>query len=260
MKYNTILVKESLGVITVTFNRLSQRNSINRAFIKELNEVLDKAEQDTQCRIVILEGQNDVFCTGMDFEEAAMFNVQDKKDDSMSFLSQYMKAIKRFTLTPKVIISKIEGQVMAGGVGLAAASDLVIATPRVQISLSEALWGLLPAMVLPYLIRRVGYQKAYSMTLTTLPISAQEAFDIHLVDEVSEEPDRSIQYLSQRLFRLEQSTIKNIKSYFRSMWLITDEMEKGAISESFQMMSDPKVRENIENYVKYKKFPWDDRK
>ena len=87
----------------------------------------------------------------------------------------YMDTLRRITLFSKVVISCVDGQVLAGGVGLVACSDLVIATSKAEFGLSEALWGLLPAMVLPYLIRKVGVQKAYFMTLTTIRISVEEA-------------------------------------------------------------------------------------
>lgn len=257
-EFKTILVKISEGCVTVRFNRLPKRNSINGALIKEINTVLDYVENDAACGMVVLEGQQGVFCTGMDFEEvaaAASVNHEAGKRAAM----QYMNLLKRFSLFPKVIIAKIDGQVVAGGVGIAAASDLVIATPGSHFSLSEALWGLLPAMVIPYLIRRTGYQKAYALTLTTMPLAARDALAIHLVDELSEEPDTSIRRLSQRFSRLEQSTVVNVKRYFRKMWLITDEMEETAATESFRLMSDATVVKNIENYAKYGKFPWNDR-
>jgi polyketide biosynthesis enoyl-CoA hydratase PksH len=257
MKYQTILIKEIPGGITIIFNRVSQRNSINAAFIKELNEILDEAERNSSCRVVILEGQNGFFCTGMDFEEVVS---EDATEGRESLTNLYLKTIQRFTLIPKVIISKVDGLVMAGGVGLAAASDLVVATPRSQFSLSEALWGLLPAMVIPYLVRRVGFQKAYRMTLTTLPVSAQDAFSAGLADEISETPDESIKHWYNRLALLEESSIKNIKEYFGKMWIINEQTNELAVSESLRLITDPKVKENIYNFIKYQKFPWEKQK
>lgn len=257
MDYETILLNESPGTLTVTFNRLKHRNSLNDTVLQELNNVLDLAEENPGCRLVILEGQQGIFCTGMDFET---FALQDSRGDpgiEKASSSLYMNTISRLSLIPKVIISKVDGQVMAGGIGLAAASDLVIATPRSRFSLSEALWGLLPAMVAPYLIRRVGYQTAYRMTLTTLPLSAQEAFAAHLVDEVNENPDAGIRKLKMKLMRLEESTIGNMKRYFRKMWLITGELEELAISETSRLMSLPGVKENIRNFVEKQQFPWE---
>ncbi len=267
MGYNTILVKESIGGLTITLNRLDQQNSINNQLLKEVNEVLDWAEQNPDCRIIILEGQNGIFCTGMDFESAskidsqepALNEIQESSENTESSSTLYMTTIKRLTLSPKVIISVVDGRVMAGGIGLVAASDLVIATPRSQFSLSEALWGLLPAMVTPYLIRRIGYQNAYRMTLTTTPVSTQEAHRINLVDEMSDTPGENIRRLWLRLSKLEESTIVNMKQYFRKMWIITEQMEETAISEITRLSTQPKVIENITNFIKYQKFPWENR-
>lgn len=256
MQYETIQVKESLGRLTITIDRPEQRNSINDTFLKEINEVLDLAEQDSNCRVVLLEGQNGVFCTGMDFEKVTQ-EAQVQHPVKTPQVGSYMETIRRFTLTPRVIISIIDGEVMAGGVGLAAASDLAIATPRSRFSLSEALWGLIPAMVTPYLIRRVGFQAAYRMTLTTLAITAQEAWEAHLIDEISETPQDNVQRWWLRLSKLEETTIKTIKQFFRNMWIINRPMEEMAVNETARLSSDPGVIENIVNYVKYQKFPWD---
>lgn len=257
MVFDSFLVREEGNILIATFNRVAQKNSINSAMISELNEILDIAEADPDCRILVLEGQNGIFCTGMDFGAYLQDGDNEGLGEEVPLPMEFINTIKRLTLSPKIIISKVDGQVMAGGIGIISASDYTIATESSVFSLSEALWGLLPAMVIPYMIRRTGFHKAYTMTLTTMPITAQQALDMNLVDEVSNKPDESIQRLSRRLTRVEPSTVGNIKQYFRKMWIVTEEMERLAVSEITRLASLPEVRENIENFVKYKKFPWE---
>ncbi len=265
MTYSTLLVKEALGGLIITINRLEQQNAINNLFLQELNQVIDTAEMDASCRMIILEGQKGIFCTGMDFEGFNRnLDSSTTSEEALSFGSSkegisnpYMHTIKRFSLSPKVVISVVDGKVMAGGMGLVAASDLVVATPESQFSLSEALWGLLPAMVTPYLIRRVGYQTAYKLTLTTMPLSGQQAFEKGLVDELSETPYEIVRRFWLKLARLEESTVANMKAYFRKMWIITEQMEEVAVAEITRLTSNPKIIENIRNFVKFQKFPWD---
>ncbi len=257
--FDTILAKESPFGLTVTLNRPERRNSLNALLIQELSQVLDIAEQNPEWKFVVLEGQQGLFCTGMDLESyAASALPADADAENADSSAQYMNLIRHFTLIPKIIISHVDGEVTAGGVGLAAASDLVIATPRSQFALSEALWGLLPAMVTPCLIRRIGFWNAYQMTLTTKTISAHEAYEMHLADEITESPKDSIRRLWLRLRRLDHKTVGNIKQYFRKMWIITEQTEKTAVSETSRLMADPGVRKNIENYVRHRKFPWED--
>lgn len=258
MVYETLLVTQVAGSLKVTLNRPARRNSLNSRLITELNQVLTQAEADPQCRVVVLEGQQGVFCTGMDFEEVVAGDGDGA--GSRQLTQQYMATLRRLSLSPKVIVTKVEGQVLAGGVGLVAASDIAVATPSSQFGLSEALWGLLPSMVLPYLIRRVGFQKAYFMTMTTLSLTAAEAQDCCLVDMVSEEPEGAITRLSSRLVRLDEETVVDMKRYFRKLWMITDETEQMAAAETARLVSSQRVRTNLENYVKYWQFPWETRK
>ncbi|MDQ1350639.1 MAG: polyketide biosynthesis enoyl-CoA hydratase PksH [Acidobacteriota bacterium] len=257
MDYETIAVEKSDIGIIITINRPQQRNSINNKLLEEINRVLDQVEEDERCRLVVLAGQPGTFCTGMDFEEFSSLKSQQGTAPLKTAPNPYMATLKRFTLIPRVVIAVVDGQVMAGGVGLAAASDLVIATPRSQFCLSEALWGLLPAMVTPFLVRRVGFQAAYRMTLTTAPVHSREALDMKLVDEISESPFDSVHRLWLRLSKLSVPTLRNLKEYFRKMWLINEAMENIAITEIERLSSDPRVIENISNYVKYGKFPWE---
>lgn len=258
MNYNTLLVKENEGSVTITLNRLAHRNSLNEEMMIELNSVLEIVRTSPEYRVVILEGRDGVFCTGMDFEEV-ISKEEDGEIEKKGLTRMYMDTLRLLSLMPKVVIASVDGQTMAGGVGLVAASDLVIATPRSQFTLSEILWGLLPSMVIPYLIRRVGFQRAYKMTLTTLPVSASEALDMQLIDELSDNPEESIKRLCRRLIRLDDWAIENMKRYFRKVWIITEQMEEAAMNETFRLVSDPKVITNIENFVKYKIFPWNNK-
>src|SRR3546814_2371237 len=79
-------------------------------------------------------------------------------------------------------ITNVGGKANAGGVGFAAACDIVLADPSAEFSLSELLFALIPACVLPFLIRRIGFQKAHYMTLTTRPVPVRQALEWGLVD------------------------------------------------------------------------------
>ncbi|ANU44640.1 enoyl-CoA hydratase [Enterocloster clostridioformis] len=249
MGFTTLYIEEKEDTFVITFNRVEHQNSINMALLQELNMALDMAQAKPRCKVVVLKGQNGVFCTGMDFNEAVR-----KQTESGS--QPYMKTLRRLAAIPKIIVSIVDGKVMAGGVGFAAASDLVIATSRAQFSLSEAIWGLLPSVVLPYLIRRIGFQSAYRMTLTTMPVYAEEARQLHLADVVSETPEETLRLYLRRLSRLDEQTIDDIKRYFKSIWIITQQMEERASAETDRLSSEPRVIENIYNYVTYEKFPW----
>ena len=190
----------------------------------------------------------------MDFSEISQTNTE---NNAVTWSSNYMVLLKRIALIPKIVIAVVDGEVMAGGVGLVAASDLVIATSKSQFSLSEALWGLLPANVLPYLIRRVGFQKAYTMTLTTQTMSAHDAYTIHLIDELSDHPDEALRKLTLRLARLDEQTIRDMKQYFRKLWMIDEKIEQTAVLELARLIQEPRIQNNIKHFLEEGKFPWE---
>lgn len=255
MHLTTLELRESPRLLTVTLHRPQQQNSINAAMVRELGQVLDYAEARPDCRAVVLQGGAGVFCTGMDFTELAAGAEAEFRQQSAAF----MALLRRLTLTPRIVVAQPDGRVAGGGVGLVAASDLVVATPRSQFSLPEALWGLLPCCVLPYLIRRVGFQRAYRMALTTQPVGAAEARECMLVDELSEQPGETIRRMLLRALRVEAWTVADLKQYFRRMWLVSEQMEQGAVDALCELVARPRVQENIAAFVQDQAFPWERR-
>ncbi len=249
MTYSTLQVRQKPKCLSVTLHRPERQNSISVRMLQELHEVLDEVERDAECPAMVLEGSGGVFCTGMDFEDAAA--------QSAGEIEAYIGLLRRFTLTPKIVFCKLDGRVAGGGVGLAAASDLVVATARSTFSLPEALWGLLPCCVLPFLIRRTGVQPAYKLALTTSTIPAAEALACHLVDEISDTPDEAIRRLLVRSMRVRPETVGDLKQYFRKMWMVNAEMERVAVEELSRLLAQPAVRDNIDAFVNQGQFPWE---
>jgi polyketide biosynthesis enoyl-CoA hydratase PksH len=255
MNYETILVESKNDMFVITINRLPQKNSINGQLLEDIISAITEAENNETYHAVVIQGKEGLFCTGMDFEQLTK---DVTSGNPISFdAEKYMGLLKRFSSSSKVIISVVDGKVLAGGVGLVAASDIVIASSRSQFGLSEAMWGLLPANVMPFLIRRVGFQKAYYMTLTMQNLSAEKALQINLIDEMSENIEDSLRKLMLTIRRVSAKTVVEAKSFFRKMWIINDEMEKMSIDELLKLVDQDEVKENIKNYVLHNKFPWD---
>lgn len=248
MEFKTLIVKDLNHGLEITLNRLEKRNSINAEMLSELHAILHLAEKTPHWTIIILRGQCGIFCMGMDFKAVS--------EGENTFAHDYMSLLKRLAKVPKIIISVVEGRVMAGGVGLVAASDLVISTPTSEFSLSELLWGLLPANVLPYLIRRVGFQKAYKMSLTSQVVSAEEAHQMNLVDYLTSDPEKILLELVPNLLRVKEITLRDFKNYFRKMWLINEEMETAAMQELQRLVKEPHVKHNMQRFLETGKFPW----
>lgn len=253
---HTVLVHEIDHSMIIRMNRQDQQNAISTQMMHEIHLALNTAEKNSECKTIVLEGHPGVFSIGMDFKETSKI-IESDASSIKSWTSLYMSTLNRLATIPKITIAKVDGKVLAGGVGLAAACDLVLATERTTFALSEVLWGLMPAMVTPYLVRRIGFQQAYKMTLATETLTAKEAFAIQLVDELTRDIEETVKYFIKRMDRLEVETIQNVKKYFRKQWLITDLIEKEAVEEITELLQDQKVRAKIKNFVENRVLPWE---
>lgn len=246
----TLRVQVVHGRRTIQFDRAAQRNSFNSQLFAELDAALDDAEQDSACRMIVLEGRDGYFSTGLDLQAGLE---QAGPDDA----APYMSTLRRLALFPAFVVANVDGQARAGGLGFVACSDLAIATPRSTFALPEALWGLVPACVGLHLCRRIGVQATKRLCLTTESLSAAQALGLGLVDEVVERPDETLRKLGLKVTRLKRETIGRIKRYFSEVAGIAATAEARAMQETDLGMSDPEVREAIVNFVRHGRFPWE---
>jgi polyketide biosynthesis enoyl-CoA hydratase PksH len=254
MRYESIQLAENGAQLRISLARPHKNNSIDDVLLRELHLALDVAERAPECRVVVLQSQDGVFCTGLDFESV----VKAGPAESAARRGQmFFSLLRRFSQIPRVVACAVDGHVAAGGVGLVAACDLVFATDRASFSLPEALWGLLPCSVLPFLLRRVGFQRAYAMTLSTQPLSAAQALQSALVDELAPDLEGPLRKLTLRVSRIEPSVIGGAKRYFDRLAGVSPEIERIALGEFDRLMSSQVVRENIERFVTTRRFPWE---
>lgn len=251
--YSTIQTRIQRGVCFIKLNRPAAKNSINSTLVAELLDVLAQTEQDASIKVLVLEGNAQHFCTGMDFNAVS-------KGGSQAALAQdkngYYNMLKHLATCSKVVVAKVDGQVNAGGMGLVAASDMVISSQRATYGLSEALFGLLPACVMPFLIRRIGVQKAQWMSLMTGGITAQRAYEIGLVDDLNSNTSDTLRRSLLRLTRLETHTIKDLKDYISKLWIISEATQTLAVDKITSLVQSEKVQNNIKNFVEKGIFPW----
>ena len=151
----------------------------------------------------------------------------------------------------------MRGKANAGGIGFVAACDIVLADAKAVFSLSELLFGLMPACVLPFLIRRIGFAKANYMTLMTQPVTVQNALEWGLVDAYEENSENLLRRNLLRLRRLNKTSIARYKRYMHSIEGSLDACEPGALAANREVFSDTENLQRISRYVKTGEFPWE---
>lgn len=180
MDYKLIqyLVKESAAYIYL--NRPDKRNAFNEQLVNELKLAFKQALENDQVKAVILGGKGKVFSAGADLSylQGLQKNTYEENLEDSFNLKELYQTIYTF---PKVTIAMVQGHAIAGGAGLATVCDFTYATPEALFGYTEVKIGFIPAIVMVFLLRKIGEGKAKELLLTGKLIEAQEALDMGLI-------------------------------------------------------------------------------
>ena len=178
-----ILVEKNEGIALITLNRPKQLNSLNKALLSELNEVLEALRDDTETKVVLLTGAGEkAFVAGADIKEFASFNGAQGAELSKEGHLTVFNVIEEF---PKPVIAAINGFALGGGLELAISAHIRIASNNARMGLPETSLGLIPGyggtQRLPQLI---GKGRALEMIFSARMIDAETALNYGLVNQV----------------------------------------------------------------------------
>jgi polyketide biosynthesis enoyl-CoA hydratase PksH len=219
-----VLIRHHEGrLLTLTLHRPEARNAINPELLEQLNLALDDAEADPQIRVIAIMGQPGCFCTGADFSDTS-------GDDPSATARLYFQTLRRLSLSSCIVTAVVDGVVQAGGLGFVAASDYVICSERSTFRLPEILLGLLPACVLPFLIRRIGTHGSYLLSLTARKLDAAAAVQLHLVDQAAADLPDALRRFALSVERLLPAAVADLKQYMHQLAPISKVVEDCAVA------------------------------
>lgn len=245
--FETLRVSRRDRALDVVLNRPERQNALTRTMIEELHRALDTAEADPDIRLLVLTGEGDSFCAGMDFVEAGA--TEAAAEALRPTVEAFYRLLERFTQSRVVIAAQVTGRVTAGGVGLVAATDYAIAGPGASFQLSEVIFGLLPATIAPFIIRRCGWQAAFRLSLTAQRIDAQRAAGLALVDDAVDNPADAMRQFMVRAARVPPHCVRDLKGLFREMWIINDETRRLVVDASVEQILRPETHDSIRRFV-----------
>jgi methylglutaconyl-CoA hydratase len=180
---NTLDIQIEGRVAKVFLNRPEVRNAFNDGVITELAETFTRLGQDSGVRVIVLGGHGKAFCAGADLnwmKSMAGYGWEDNRADAIR-LAEMLWAIYS---CPLPVVGRLHGDCYAGGMGLAACCDVLVATEGMHFCLSEARLGLLPATISPYVMRAMGEQAARRYFITAERFSAAQAREMGFVHEL----------------------------------------------------------------------------
>ncbi len=180
--YRNLLFEVNEHICTLTLNRPESYNAINDEISYELQDAWKKIRKDDDIRVVILTGAGKAFCSGQDLKA-----IKDSKDRNLaeSLHKRYNPIIRAMRSLPKPIIARLNGVAAGAGASFALACDLIVASEKSSLIEVFVKVGLVPDSGSSYfLMRNLGYLRAFELAATGRKLSAAEALDLGLVNKV----------------------------------------------------------------------------
>lgn len=246
-------VKSSVqhGLCSIEFFH-PQSNSLPGALLQELAAAIRDAGKNTDCRLILLRSQGQkAFCAGASFDELSQLN---NEQEGLQFFSGFAEVINAMRTCGKIIVGRIHGKCVGGGVGLAAAVDYALATEEAAVKLSELAVGIGPFVVGPAVERKIGLSAFSQLALdATGWRSANWAHDRGLFAELYADTiglDEGVNRLVTQLLNSSQEALRALKTVF---WSGTDHwdqllIERAAISG--KLILSEASRKAIESFKK----------
>jgi methylglutaconyl-CoA hydratase len=182
--FETLSIDHAGPVATIWMNRPEVFNAFNEQLIDELTRACERLNEDASVRVVVLGGRGPHYSAGADLNwmrRAATASEQDNLEDARRFA----RMLRMLSTLSKPTIARVQGAALGGGTGLAAACDMAVASMDAVFSTSEVKFGIIPAVISPYVLRAIGPRQALRYFQSAERMSAERALAIGLVHEVA---------------------------------------------------------------------------
>lgn len=171
------------GVAQVMMSRPAVFNAFDEAMIAELDTVFTQLADDASVRVIVLAGDGKHFSAGADLQWMQRASTA-SREWNLADARRFAGMLARIENCPQPTVARVQGAALGGGVGLVCACDIAIASENASFAVSEAKFGILPAVIGPYVVNAVGKRQARRLALATTRITAAEALTIGLVQQV----------------------------------------------------------------------------
>lgn len=242
--------------LTLTLNRPDVHNALNVELIDALGAAVRDATTARGIRYMVLEGEGPSFCAGADLDwmRAAVAATRAQNEADAGRVIDILDAIVR---SPKPVIARVHGAALAGGMGLVAACDLAVAGPGALFGLTEVRLGLVPAMIFPYLLRKVAPHYLRWAAMTGERFGPQHARDMGLVNEVAEDIDRVIAHWADGLMAGAPDAQARVKTLFNAVPGLTwDAARAYTVEVIAEVRAGPEGQEGMRAFLEKRRPSW----
>jgi methylglutaconyl-CoA hydratase len=177
-------IQNAGGVARITLNRPEVRNAFNDQLIERLTRAARETAKDAATRVVVLQGTGTVFCAGADLNWMSRMVTYSHEQNSLD-ASRLALMFHALNTMPQPVVVRIQGAALGGGAGLAAVGDIAVAEENAVFGFTEVKLGIVPAVISPYVVAKIGPSAARELFLTGARFPAARAKEIGLVHYVT---------------------------------------------------------------------------
>ena len=233
MSYRLLDIHREGAVERITLNRPDVRNAFDEHMIDELTHWAGAARADSTLRVVVFAGAGKVFSAGADaawMAKMAAYSHDDNVRDAQAAAEMFLS----INSIPALVIGRVHGAALGGGCGLAAVCDVVVAEDSALFGFTETKLGILPAVISPYALAKIGRSAARELFLTGMRFNAARAREIGLVHRVvpASELDAAVQAYVDEGLSAAPGAVAAAKALIGKVWELTPAEAKGVTAEA----------------------------
>jgi len=259
MTFTTLTISRDGKTATVTLNRPEVRNAFNETTIAELTQAFRELGDDADLRAIVLAANGSAFCAGADLnwmKKMAGYTHAENHADAL----QLAEMLRTIYLCPKPVVAKVQGDCYAGGMGLVAACDIIVAADGVNFCLSEVKLGLIPATISPYVIKAMGENASRRYFLTAERFGAREALRIGFAHDVvaADALDFKVGEIVKALVNNSPNAVREAKVLVREVagQTVNDALLADTAECIAQIRASEQGREGVASFLEKRKPSW----
>ncbi|MEV4782359.1 enoyl-CoA hydratase/isomerase family protein [Burkholderia sp. LMU1-1-1.1] len=259
MAFNTLGITREGKTATVTLNRPDTRNAFNEETIAELTRAFRELGEDDDLRAIVLAANGPAFCAGADLnwmKKMAGYTHAENHADAL----QLAEMLRTIYLCPKPVVARVQGDCYAGGMGLVAACDIIVAVDEANFCLSEVKLGLIPATISPYVIKAMGENASRRYFLTAERFSAGEALRIGFAHEVvaADALDAKVAEIVKALVNNSPNAVRQAKALVRDVagQTVDDALLGDTAERIARIRASEQGREGVASFLEKRKPNW----
>jgi methylglutaconyl-CoA hydratase len=258
-EYKTLRLAETDGVLTVSLSRPDVHNAFNDELIAEMIALLEEIEARRDLRALLLRGEGPNFCAGADLNwmsKMVAYSREENVRDSSLLATMY----ERLDRCPLPVIGRIHGAAIGGGVGLVAVCDVAIAESGTKFGLTEVKLGILPAVISPYVIAKIGATHARALFLTGERFGADRALQIGLVHRVASDAAELDRWVEETLAQIRTSGPEAVRACKALIELVSTHPPEESVPYTIDAIAERRTsdegQQGMQAFLRKEKAPW----